>query len=98
MRWASTSPTYWCLRSSSGATLKRVALLDAVENRLADVFLQLPSRRQRERARKRVRLRQRLRIVNRELDIHMSEVWTAIALSEVHLIAVRLARRVEPGL
>src|SRR5215470_6415168 len=83
---------------SSRTFMGKLLIVDAVEHRLADVFLKLQARRECESPRERVRLRQCLRIVDRELDVHVAEIGPAIPFREMHLIAVRLARRVEPGL
>jgi len=65
--------------------------IHAVENRLADVLLQLPAGRQRERTRERVGLRERFRVIDGELDVQMTQVGPLIALGQMHRVAVWLA-------
>src|SRR5690349_7105381 len=95
-RWASC-PQRAEPDASASAPTTRNLFIDSLADRFAHVLLQFPGRRERESTGERVGFGEGLGIFDREIHGQMAEIRAAVALDEVHLVAVRLAGRIEPG-
>src|SRR5438128_2227531 len=70
--------------------------IHVVEDRLADILLKVPARRQCEGSSKGVRLGKCLRVLDREVDSKVTQIGPPVALDQVHRIAMRLTGCIQP--